>query len=380
MNTGMASMKLQKDRMKEKCAGSGEIWIENGSKMCDESVQKMGETADFRELQSLLISILGSDAPDFSDLVSLVKSGNFEKLGEMAGKQILQWVMGEGLQWQEMGGILILVILLAFMKSMGEAFENSSISLFSGVVIHLLLIARLISLFQSFQSLTIDYLQNSLKFLNALFPVLTVTAAAGGSGLTAAGFYLSSISVSSLIQRAAIYFMIPFTGVFLVASLLDSIMEEPVFKGVVELIQKAVGFLLKSCMISATGLQVLQLMVLPKADSLKKQALLKTVSLIPGAGKAADSAATVLWGSSALLKSCIGAAGMLCILLIVFVPFFRLLWASFLYHLLLAVLSPVSDKKICRCLKAFAAGVENLVKIMFMSAMVSLILIAAAAW
>ena len=82
MNTGMAAMKLQKDRMKEKCAGSGEIWIENGSKMCDESVQKMGETADFRELQSLLISILGSDAPDFSDLVSLVKSGNFEKLGE----------------------------------------------------------------------------------------------------------------------------------------------------------------------------------------------------------------------------------------------------------------------------------------------------------
>ncbi|MCI6730701.1 MAG: stage III sporulation protein AE, partial [Lachnospiraceae bacterium] len=76
----------------------------------------------------------------------------------------------------------------------------------------------------------------------------------------------------------------------------------------------------------------------------------------------------------------IGAAGMLCILLIVFVPLFRLLWASFLYHLLLAVLSPVSDKKICGCLKAFAVGVENLVKIMFMSAMVSLILIAAAAW
>lgn len=340
----------------------------------------MDELTDFGQLEELIASILGKSSISFSDLVSQLQAGDFSGLKDSLGKMLSDWLTGGGLlHLSDFAGILLLVLLFALLRAMGQAFENKSVTAFSGIVIHMLLIARLAALFGTFQEQVRGYLENEIAFSSALFPVLAVAAAASGETLSAAGIYASAISITSLVSRLCLYILLPGVSIFLVISLLDSIMQESLFSGLTGLLKKGISFLMKGSLAAVSGLQVIQMMILPKADSVRQQTILKTASLIPGVGGVADTAATVLWESGSLLKGSIGAAGMFCILLICVFPALRLALISVLYHVMSAVMLPVADKNICGCLSCFAESLEYVVKITWMCAVITLLMIAVAA-
>lgn len=341
----------------------------------------MDEFTDFGQLQELLGSVLGSNEVSFSELVGQLQAGDFQGLKNSLGQLFLGWMKGgELLHLSDYAGILLLVLLFALMRAVGQAFENQSVAAFSGIVIQLLMIVQLTALFRSFLVQTRQYLENEISFAGALFPVLAAAAAAGGETISAAGIYASAISISSLVSRVCLYILLPGISIFLVITLLDSIMPEALFSGLSGLLKKGIGLLMKLSFASVTGLQVIQMMVLPKADSVRRQTLLKTASMIPGAGGLAETAATVLWESSSLLKGSIGAAGMFCILLICLLPVARIALVSALYHIMSAAVLPAADKNISKCLTGFAESLEYLVKVTCLCAVILLIMIAMAAW
>lgn len=341
----------------------------------------MEELTDFGQLQELLGSILGKQSISFSQLAEQLQKGDFQGLKNSLEQMILGWLKeGNLFHLSDYAGILLLVVLFALMRAMGQAFENKSITVFSGVVVHLLLIVQLTALFGRFLSQTKEYLENQMTFAAALFPVLAAASAAGGETLSAAGMYASAISISSLANRTCLYIILPGISIFLVISLLDSIMPEALFSGLSGLLKKGMGLLMKTSLALVTGLQVIQMMILPKADSLRRQTILKTASMIPGVGNVADTAASVLWESGALLKGSIGAAGMCCVLLICLFPVLRIFLVSALYQLMSAVALPVADKNISGCLNCFAESLEYLVKVNCLCGVILLMTIAAAAW
>lgn len=341
----------------------------------------MEELTDFGQLQELLRSILGVNSLSFSELVAQLEAGDFHGLKSNLEQILLGWLKEGGLfHLSDYAGILLLVVLFALLRALGQAFENKSITVFSGVVVHLLMIAQLTALFRTFLVQTEHYLENEITFASTLYPVLAVASAASGKTLFAAGIYASAISVSSLVSRICLYILLPGVSIFLVVSLLDSIMPEPLFTGLSGLLKKGLGLLMKISLASVTGLQVIQMMVLPRADSVRQQTLLKTASMIPGVGSVADTAATVLWESGALLKGSIGVAGMFCILLICLFPVLRIVLVCVLYHIMSAIALPAADKNISGCLACFAESLEYLAKITCLCAVILLITVAAAAW
>lgn len=341
----------------------------------------MEELTDFGQLQELIGSMLGEYSVSFSELVAQLQSGDFSGLKNYLGRALAQWLAEGGLlHLSDFAGILLLVLLFALLRAMGQAFENKSVTVFSGLVIHLLLVAQLAALFRTFQEQAKMYLENEITFSSALFPVLAVASAASGEPLSAAGIYASAISISSLVSRLYLYILLPGVSIFLVISMLDSIMQESLFSGLIGFLKKGLGLLMKGSLAAVTGLQVIQMMILPKADSVRQQTILKTASLIPGVGGVTDTAATVLWESGSLLKGSIGAAGMFCVLLICIFPALRIALVSVLYHALSAIMMPVADKNICGCLSSFAESLEYLVKITCMCAVITLMMIVVAAW
>lgn len=341
----------------------------------------MEEWTDFGQLQELLGSMTGKPGVSFSDLVDMLQSGDFAGLKNAAADFASEWLLGENfLNLSDFAGILILVLLFALLRAMGQAFENKSITVFSGVVIHLLLITQLTVLFQSFRGQAKEYLENGITFTSTLFPVLAAASASSGDTISAAGIYVSAVSVSSLVSRLCLYILLPGVSIFLVISLLDSIMQESLFQGMTGFLKKGLGFLMKGSVAAVTGLQVVQMMVLPRADSVRQQTLMKTAAMIPGAGGVAEAAAAVLWESGSLLKGSIGAAGMCCVLFICIFPVLRIALVSVVYRIFSAIMMPAADKNICGCLSAFAESLEYLVKITCMSAIINLMMIVAASW
>lgn len=341
----------------------------------------MEDLTDFRQLQELLASVLGESSMSFADLVAQLQSGNFQGLGDSLGQMLLDWLKDGGMfHLSDYAGILLLVVLFAFMRAMGQAFENKSVTMFSGIVIHLLLIVRLAALFRTFLKQTQVYVEKEIEFAGALYPVIAVAAAAGGESLSAVGMYASAISISSLVSRLCLYILLPGVTVYLVISMLDSLMTEALFSGLCGLLKKGMGLLMKISFASVAGLQVIQMMILPRADSVRQQTLLKTASMIPGVGSVADTAATVLWESGSLLKGSIGVAGMFCLMVICLFPVLRISLAAALYHAMSALAPPAADKSISICLTGFAESLEYLVKITCLCGVILLMTIAVAAW
>lgn len=341
----------------------------------------MEDLTDFGQLEELLGSVPGNSGMSFAGLVAQLQSGDFGGMKDAARQMLMEWVKNGSLfHLSDYAEILLLVVLFALMRAMGQAFENKSITSFSGVVIHLLLIVRLAALFRTFLTQTQLYVEKEIAFADALYPVIAVAAAAGGETLSSAGMYASAISISSLVSRICLYILLPGVTVYLIVSMLDSIMAEVLFSGLCSLLKKGMSFLMKLSFAAVTGLQVIQMMILPKADSVRRQTLLKTASLIPGLGNAADTAVTVLWESGSLLKGSIGAAGMFCLIWICLFPILRISLVSVLYHIISAMALPVADKNISSCLMGFAQSLEYLVKITCLCGMILMITIAVASW
>lgn len=335
---------------------------------------------DFSQIQELLGSMTEKCPITFGELVALFRTGDFSGLKEQA----VLWMKNQiGEQWlavSDYSGILLLLVLYGLMCAMGHAFENPSIPIFAGVVVQLYLIARLTILYREFQEQIRGFLEQEIHFTNVLFPVLAAAAALSGRSVSASAFYLSAVSVSSLVSHICLYLLLPGAGVFLVFSLLDSLLEEPVFTGMIQLLKKGMGLLMKGTMTAVAGIQLLQLMVLPKADTLRRRTVFRTISLLPGAGNIGSAAMDVIWGSGSLLKGSIGAAGMCCILMTCILPILRLVLVSGIYQLLSALVFPIADKKMSLCLKRFAESLDYLVKISWTAGVICLLMVAAAAW
>ena len=126
---------------------------------------------------------------------------------------------------------------------------------------------------------------------------------------------------------------------------------------------------MKSLLSVILGLQAVQGLILPYADSVKTGAVKRAAGLIPGVGKGIDAVAEVVMGSGVLIKNGIGTAAFLCLLLISLVPLIKLAVISLMYQLAAAALAPAADKRLLRCVDAMAAASGLLLKLAAMAAL-----------
>ncbi len=112
------------------------------------------------------------------------------------------------------------------------------------------------------------------------------------------------------------------------------------------------------------GLNVVQNLIGPAKDRMGHGIFAKTASVIPGLGNAVGSVTELLLGAGIVMKSCVGTAGLVVLVLISLVPLLKALCLAFFYKLAAAVTEPVSDKRISGCLKGLANGGMLYVKLL----------------
>ena len=121
---------------------------------------------------------------------------------------------------------------------------------------------------------------------------------------------------------------------------------------------------------------MVQGLLAPAIDSLRKSALTRTAEALPWIGNAVGGAAEVVFGTAVLIKNGIGMAGAVIAVLICAVPVIQMLLLAFLYKLAAALVQPVSDKRITGCISSVSEGYELLVKVVFTAGLLFLLTIA----
>ena len=112
----------------------------------------------------------------------------------------------------------------------------------------------------------------------------------------------------------------------------------------------------RTCIAVVIGMQIIQNMISPAIDTLKRDVIGKTAAAIPGIGNAINGVTEVALGTAVLVRNGLGVIGIIVILCVGLPPVIRLGMTTLLYKLLAAIVQPISDKRMVGALATIGDG------------------------
>lgn len=272
--------------------------------------------------------------------------------------------------------VVFLVFFASLFSNITGIFGTGQTDEISFYVIYMLLLTLLVHMFSGLGRELSDSLQGFLTFMRALMPsyFLAVTAASGSSG--AMIFYESVLFVIYIVQMVLLGAVIPGIHAYVLLQMVNFLHKEDLLSKLAELLRTALEWTLNTCTMSVIGMQILQNMISPAVDSLKRDMLQKAAAAVPGIGSAINGISEVALGTAAVIRNCLGAAGILVIVLLGLPPLIRLAANTFLYKLLAALIQPISDTRMTGCLATVGDGCRLLLRVLLTVELLLLITIA----
>ena len=189
-------------------------------------------------------------------------------------------------------------------------------------------------------------------------------------------FYEAVLAVIFLIQVIFLKAVLPAIQAYVIIQLINFLHKEDFLSKLADLLETILEWTLKTITALVIGMELIQNMISPALDSLKRDALGKTAAAIPGIGNVIDGAAEVALGTAVLIRNCLGVTGILILLILGLPPVIRLALSALIYKLFAALLQPVSDRRMIGCLSAMGEGCRLLLKVLVTVELLFLITIA----
>lgn len=327
----------------------------------------MGGEIEYREIEEVLEKIMGNGM-SFEKLVSemtdseggaLFSPGHLLSLfGENLSRQIA--VHGKSISY-----LVLLILSAAVLSVVARSFRNKQISEMGFYMITLLMFVIMLRSFGTCYTMTENVLQDLIDFMKVLMPAYLMAAAVGAYRTSAVVYYEGFLLLIYYLQKIVNYLILPAIRCYVLFSVFGCLGEEDFFSKGRENLKKFILFSLKAMIGVTAGLQLIQGMISPAIDEFKQTALSRGISSLGSIGNAAQNAADVLLGSGMLIKSGIGAAAAVVLVLICLVPAVKAGCYVVFYHLLAAVSEPVSDRRLTSAVTMMGESIGLLVQLLF---------------
>lgn len=342
--------------------------------------EEMLDEFDFSDLDDSLKKMFPREKMKFREVVETLLSGNLKQAGEQFTKFLWDQFFYELQTHRKLLVYLLLIaVIAAVFANFSSAFGARQASEAAFYILYMLLIALCLSGFR----LAVSEMETSLKclleFMKVLCPTyfLAVTAASGS--LTSMFFFEVVLFLIFLAETVILNFLMPVINVYMMIQVMGNLTGEEFLSQFAELLEKLTGWILKTMLACVIGINVVQGILAPVADSVRRSFITKTVEAIPGVGNTAGSVMDVVLGTAVLIKNGIGMAGAVIAAGICILPILKVLLLAFLYKMAAAVTQPVSDKRITSCIGNVSEGYEMLGKVMGTTGILFLITIAVVA-
>lgn len=343
----------------------------------EESQEALLEGLELGEMQEAVNELLGEETFSVREALERILAGeevfSIDFLLETGKNFIYDHLLADRAVLFQ---VVLLVLLAALFANFTNVFSGSQAGEASFYLVYMLLLALLIHSFRSLSAGLSGSLEDLTAFMQALMPsyFLAVTAASGAA--TAMAFYEMVLGVIFLIQTLLLKAVIPGIQAYVVIQLINYLHKEDFLSKLAELLKTVLEWSLKTITAVVIGMELIQNMISPALDSLKRDALGKTAAAIPGIGNVIDGATEVALGTAVLIRNCLGATGILVLVILGLPPVIKLAGTVLAYKLLAALLQPVSDKRMTGCLWAMGEGCRLLLKVLLTVELLLLITIA----
>ncbi len=339
--------------------------------------EKILSEFDFSIIDDKLQELFPEEKMSFREMIKKF----IETKGRDAGKVISKF-LSEQISYEfnhnkkNLVYILLLAIIAAIFTNFSNAFQNKQVSEISFYVLYLLLLTLCLNSFKIAVTGVSEKLEHILEFMQVLCPTyfLAVSITTGSS--SSIMFYNIVLFLIYLVDVLVLNFLIPLVNIYIMVQVMNYLSGEDYLSQLSELIKNLVTWILKSLLTCVVGINIIQGMLAPALDTIKRSAITKTAEAIPGVGKVFGGVADVVLATAVLIRNGIGVTGVGILLAICAVPILQMFVIMFLYKTMAAMVQPISDKRITSCISSVSEGYELLGKIMFVTVMLFLITIA----
>ena len=338
---------------------------------------KLFSEFDFSEIDNSLQKIFPEEKMDFKSLVTSLIEGD----GKNAGELIMEFISDQfayefRYNRQNLAYMLLIAVIAAIFTNFSNAFQNRQVSEISFYVLYILLITMCLNAFRIAMSGIEGHLETLLDFMRVLCPSYFLAVAIASGSSSSLIFYNIVLFLIYVVEVLILRFLLPVINIYIMVQVLNYLAGEEYLSQFAELLSKMVTWILKTLVTCVIGINVIQGMLAPAIDALKRSALTKTAEAIPGIGNAIGGVTDVVLGTAVLIKNGIGMAGAAVMIAICAIPIVQMALMTLMYKLTAALVQPVSDKRITGCISSVSQGYELLMKVVFSTGLLFLLTIA----
>lgn len=305
---------------------------------------------DLDILDELLKGLLPGKNTNSMDFIEDVLKGNWVLDPGLFRRYVTESVTCVIDDWKRLFiAILVLFILSAIVSSLMSAFKNEGAAKAARTF---LIICQLVVLIDAFHDIleTVDgAMSQMLEFLNLMIPAYMICIAAAGSGLTALIFHKLLLGFLCLIEGIVAASLTPIVEGYVMLGVVESIWGDERFRGLMELMKKAVQWSLKTMIVLMSGSSILQVIITPAVDKANTAVINKTVGAIPGIGDIAESVSSVAFASAIAVKNSLGVLILVVLVLLIAAPVIRVFMILLVIKVSGALGGICGEKQMAKC-------------------------------
>ena len=258
------------------------------------------------ETKNSLINF-GIDDFDWKSINSLKPESVFNELARIAKSK-------SSLPVKTIIHIVGIILLCALMEGMKISFSDNTLSGIIGVVSVLCICLVIINPVVNCIASTAKIIKIAAMFMLCYIPIITGLMIASGQSFSATSYNALMVWVSEIIAQISSELLVPILNVFLSLSIVSSLSSKMNFKGISDTAMTVFKWMLGCVMTIFVAVLGLQTIVGSSADGVGIRTTKFMInSFVPVVGSALGEALGAIQGSVRLLKSGVGAFGLIAI-------------------------------------------------------------------
>jgi len=251
--------------------------------------------------------------------------------------------------WTEVGAGVIKILSVVLLCSLASGLRSSGSGFDYVNLAGVLAIAALtISDVNSLLRLGGETLDDISFFSKALLPTLATAAAAAGGASSAAVKYAATAMFIDILINAAKGVIFPMICAYTACTLASGALGDKRLEAVTRLIKKVTVFLMTALVTVFTAYLGITGVIATSTDAAAVKAVKSTISVLPVVGRTIADAAGAIVAGAGVIKSCIGAFGLIASLAICAAPFLRLGLRYLIFKAAAAIAEPISGERISK--------------------------------
>lgn len=334
-------------------------------------------TFDYGEIDNSLKELFPDAQVKFEDVLSEILSGDlkhsFRLLGTFAKEQCVYLLQMEK---KTLIYVVMIAMIAAVMNQFTGILQNRQVAGIGFYIIYLMLIALTITAFDVVLSKVEAGILAVTGFMSVFCPVYFLAVAVAKGSVTSVAFYNLMLFLIYGVELIIGKILLPVVRVYMMIRVLNFLTPEEMFEKFSELLALIVKWTLRTALACVIGVNLIQGMISPAIDTVRRSAVTKGAEAIPGVGNLLGGMTEVAIGTAVLVKNGIGMAGALICIALCTLPLIQIAATELLYKMTAVMIQPVSDDRVIGCVEAVAEGCGLLLQMVFTVGLLFLLTIA----